>query len=167
MLKRRTILLSCLSLFVCFASPAQVVIPGAGEGTDLRESVFGIGLFAGPASGMGLSFRHHLPSAISYQITGGVVKSSEDLYYSIGSELQYDFILGSSTRVFAVLGLGFYYSGTSNQNDLDAPARVGLGVGGEFRVFERIHGIVEGVFTYFTDGTILPLPQVGLFYYFL
>ena len=146
---------------------AQVEVPGSGDGTKLRESVFGIGLAAGPASGVGLSFRHHLPSAFSYQLTGGVIKVDEKLYYDIGGEFQYDFILGSSSRVFAVAGLGYYYAGKSDKNELEGPARAGLGVGVEFGFLGSFHGIVEGVFTYFTDGTILPLPQAGLYYYFL
>jgi hypothetical protein len=143
------------------------VIPGSGESQTLRHSVFGIGLFGGPASGVGLSFRHHLPSAFSYQLTGGVIKASDNLYYSIGGELQYDFILGSGSRVFAVFGMGYYHSGSADMNELEAPARAGLGVGGEFRILEVIHCTAEAVFTYFSDGTILPLPQVGAYYYFL
>jgi hypothetical protein len=160
-----------LILFLVFLIPSaawsQVAVPGTSDGTKLRQSVFGIGLAAGPASGMGLSFRHHLPSSLSYQITGGVIKVDEKLYYDIGGELQYDFILGTSSRVFAVAGFGYYHAGKSDENELEGPARAGLGIGGEFRFLESFHAIVEGVFTYFTDGTILPLPQVGIYYYFL
>jgi hypothetical protein len=167
MRKTRTIGILFVFLAVTAAASAQVEIPGSGEGKHLQRSVFGIGLFGGPASGLGLSFRHHLPSAFSYQVTGGVIKVDEKLYYDIGGEIQYDFILGSTSRVFAVAGGGYYHAGESGDNEMDGPARVGLGIGGEFRLVEGIHGIAEAVFTYFTDGTILPLPQVGLYYYFL
>ena len=156
-----------LLLFITSLANSQVTIPGAGEATQLKRSVFGIGLFGGPSSGLGLSFRHHLPSALSYQVTGGVIKVDEKLYYAIGGEVQYDFILGSSSRIFALAGGGYYHAGESDHNELDGPARIGLGVGGEFRVLESIHGIAEVAFTYFTDGTILPLPQIGFYYYFL
>ena len=153
-----------LVLFVAHRADAQVVLPGK-QGTELDQSVFGLGLFGGPATGIGLSFRHHLPSAFSYQVTAGVIKVDEKLYYSVGGEFHYDLARGERTRFFAVGGLGYYYAG-EGRNEMEAPARVGLGVGGEFQVFEGLHGIAEGLFTYFTDGTILPLPQVGLYYYF-
>jgi len=41
-----------------------------------------------------------------------------------------------------------------------------LGVGGEFLVTPGLHATTELFFTYFTDGTILPLPQLGFHYYF-
>ena len=153
-----------LCVFVAERSHSQVVIPEK-EGDELHESLFGLGLAGGPASGIGLSFRHHLPLAFSYQLTGGVIKVDEKLYYSVGGEFQYDLVRSERTRIFAVGGLGYYYAG-EGRNEMEGPGRLGLGVGGEFQVYEGLHGIAEGVFTYFTDGTILPLPQAGLFYYF-
>ena len=154
-------------LFMPLSTAAQVTVPGTEGGTTLRHSVFGIGLAAGSSSGMGLSFRHHLPAAFSYQITGGVIKVDDKLHYDIGAELQYDFIRSSSTRVFAMTGLGYYHAGDKDNNELEGPARAGAGIGGEFRFLDSFHAIIEGVFTYFSDGTILPLPQAGIYYYFL
>ena len=160
-------------LFVLFAflllltqeSEAQVVLPETGQVASLNQSVFGLGLFGGAATGVGLSFRHHLPLKLSYQITGGVIKVDEQLSYAIGGEVQYDLIRTTASRFFAIGGGGYYYSG-NNRNEMDAPARVGLGVGAEVEVYSGIHLIGEVLFTYFTDGTILPLPQGGFFYYF-
>jgi hypothetical protein len=154
-------------LLVCHPpGHAQVVLPNQRQALALEESVFGLGFAGGAASGIGLSFRHHLPGELSYQATGGIIKVDGNLHYSIGAGAQYDLIRTSLTRVFFGGGLGYYYSGDNGDNELDAPARMGLGVGGEMEVSSGFHVIGEALFTYFTDGTILPLPQVGVYYYF-
>lgn len=163
---RVTNILVAVLLWATTTSHAQVVLPQERGDTGLRENVFGLGLAGGAATGVGLSFRHHLPSSWSYQVTGGVVKASDRLMFAIGSELQYDLVRTSATRYYAGGGLGYYYSGNSDGNELKAPARLGLGVGGEFAATPGLHGSVSVLFTYFTDGTILPLPQLGFHYYF-
>jgi hypothetical protein len=50
---------------------------------------------------------------------------------------------------------------------MQAPGRVGLGIGGEVMTTSGVHALAELVFCYFTDGTVLPLPQVGFYFYFL
>lgn len=152
-------------LIVCVAS-AQVVLPEKGREAGLRENVFGLGLFGGAASGLGLSFRHHLPSAFSYQVTGGIIKVDEKLSYDIGLEGQFDLVRGAENRFFVAGGMAYFYSGRTSHNDLDGPTRVGLGIGGETSFASGMHGTLELLFTYFSDGTVLPLPQVGFHYYF-
>jgi hypothetical protein len=144
---------------------AQVVLPPRGQEAGLRDNVFGLGLFGGAATGLGLIFRHHLPSSISYQITGGIIKANDRLSYDIGVEVQYDLVRGPSNRYFVGGGFGYYYSGVSD-NEMSAPGRLAIGIGGEFVLTPGMHTIVELMFTYFTDGTILPLPQLGFHYYF-
>ncbi len=145
---------------------AQVALPEQKGGTELRANVFGLGFAVGAASGVGLSFRHHLPSAWSYQVTGGIIKVNDQVSAAIGGEVQYDLVRSGKTRYFAGGGIGYYYSGKSSGNDLDAPGRLGIGIGGEFLVAPSMHTTAELLFTYFTDGTILPLPQLGFHYYF-
>jgi len=146
-------------------SDAQVALPEKGQEPQLSESVFGLGLWGGPATGLGLSFRHHLPSRLSYMVTGGILKVDDELKYDIGVEGQFDLIHNSTNRFFAAAGYGYYYSG-KNSNEMEAPSRVGLGVGGEFSLTTVIHASVEMMFTYFSDHNVLPLPQVGVHYYF-
>jgi hypothetical protein len=145
---------------------AQVVLPTGGNGRDLRQTVFGLGLFGGPAGGLGLSFRHHLPSAFSYQVTGGIIKVDDKLSYDFGFEGQYDLVRGGNGRFFAGAAASYFYSGRSGTNQMKGPGRVGLGVGGEIAAGLGFHATGELMFTYFTDGTVLPLPQLGLYYYF-
>jgi len=156
--------------FMCAHSPslhAQVVPPSKDRPPGLGESVFGLGLFGGPATGLGLSFRHHLPHSVSYQITGGIVNVSDRLSYDIGTELQYDLARSASNRFYVGGGLSYFHSSkTGGTNEMKAPGRLGLGVGGEFAVDPGIHTMLDLMFTYFTDGTILPLPQLGFYYYF-
>jgi hypothetical protein len=49
---------------------------------------------------------------------------------------------------------------------MKGPFRTGLGVGAEFAVNGPLHVSLMGAFTFFSDGTILPLPQIGILYYF-
>ena len=145
---------------------AQVILPEKGQPTGLNESVFGLGFTAGPVSGIGLSFRHHLPSELSYQIAGGIIKLDERTSYDIGLGIQYDLVRNATNRFFVGGGFGHYYSGKDNGNEMKAPTRLGLGIGGEFAMTPGLHTAVELFFTYFSDGTVLPLPQLGLHYYF-
>jgi hypothetical protein len=144
----------------------QAVLPEGGQRTSLDHNVFGLGLFGGPATGVGLSFRHHLASPVSYQITGGIIKISDKLSYDIGGEVQYDLARPTGNRFFVMGGLGYYYAGKDDGNEMSGPARLGLGLGGEFGTSTAFNVTVEAVFTYFTDGTVLPLPQLGFHYYF-
>lgn len=145
---------------------AQVVFPTRDAVAPPRENVFGLGLFGGPASGLGLSFRHHLPSPLSYQITGGIIKVDERLSYSFGAEVQYDLTRTSVTRFFVAGATSYFHTGKPEQNEMDGPGRLGLGIGGELYADAGFHGTVELLFTYFSDGTVLPLPQIGFYYYF-
>jgi hypothetical protein len=145
---------------------AQAVMPQRERGTALRHSVFGLGVVGGPATGLGLSFRHHLPSPFSYQIAGGIIKGNEKLFYDIGIEGQYDFARGPLTRFFACGGASYFYAGRSGHNEMEGPGRFGAGVGGELATSSNVNFSFALAFTFFSDGTVLPLPQFGLHYYF-
>jgi hypothetical protein len=148
------------------SAQAQVVMPDPRYEAGLRTSVFGLGLFAGPSGGAGLSFRHHLPSVASYQLTGGIIKADDRLHYSLGAELQFDLGRSNTSRFYAAAAVSYFYSGTSNHNEMQGPARIGAGIGGEYAGGSGFHLAGDLMFTYFSDGTVLPLPQIGLFYYF-
>ena len=162
---RSYVVLLVLLLFV-HSGRSQVIIPNPDQPKELGKTVFGLGLSAGVVSGFGLSFRHHFPSEISYQVVAGIIKVDTKLHYNIGGEAQYDLARGSVTRFFAVAALGYFYSGESGHNDLHGPFRAGIGLGGEWGQIEPLHLSGELLFTYFSDGTVLPLPQVSAHYYF-
>ena len=144
----------------------QVVLPSKGEETSLHQSVFGLGVFGGAATGLGLSFRHHLPSPLSYQVTGGIINVDDKLKYDVGIEAQWDLVRGPTGRFFAAGATSYFFSGKGGNNEMDGPGRVGLGVGGEVFIGNGFHLSAELLFTYFSDDTVLPLPQFGMFYYF-
>ena len=162
---RILILLVALPLLAATAS-AQAVLPEKGHEPGLRENIFGLGADFGAACGLGLSFRHHLPSVFSYQITGGIIKVDDKLSYDFGMEGQYDLVRGALNRFYVAGCFAYYYSGRTSHNDLSGPWRMGLGIGGEQSFDSGLHGSLELVFTYFSDGTVLPLPQAGFHYYF-
>jgi hypothetical protein len=162
---RRSLVIVFMVLSWVGVAGAQVILPERGREPGLRENVFGLGLWGGPATGLGLSFRHHLPSQVSYMITGGIIKVDEKLSYDIGVEGQFDLARSSTNRFFVAAGFGYFYSGKET-NRMNAPTRLGLGIGGEFAVSPGIHTTIEAMFTYFSDGNVLPLPQLGFHYYF-
>lgn len=155
-----------LAVIVVQRVHGQVATTMGEERTEPRESVFGIGLSCGPVSGAGLSFRHHLPSRFSYQIVAGIIKTSSRIHYDVGGELQFDFTLGEGARVIGLAGAGYYFSGDNSSNELEAPFRMGIGIGGEYELSENVGLQGELLFTFFSDGVILPLPQAAVHYYF-
>ncbi|MEE9289350.1 MAG: hypothetical protein V3U69_07180, partial [Bacteroidota bacterium] len=63
----------------------QVVIPEkGGASVRLGKEIFGLGIAAGSASGLGISFRHHLQSQLSYGLIGGIIKIDRELSYDFG-----------------------------------------------------------------------------------
>jgi hypothetical protein len=165
--KRMTLLLAACALAGSSILHAQAVLPERGKEGGLRTNVFGLGFTAGPVSGIGLSFRHHLPGSFSYAVAGGIIKVDNTTDYAIGLEGQYDLVRNGTSRFYAAAGTGYYYSGNGSHNDLAGPWRFGLGIGGELAIVSSgFHVNGELLFTYFNDGTVLPLPQIGVHYYF-
>jgi opacity protein-like surface antigen len=153
-------------LLASSASRAQVVMPQREGAAEMHQSVFGLGFAFGPASGLGLSFRHHLPTTISYQINGGIIKVDDRMSYSVGAEFQADLSRNNVVRFFAAAGCSYFYTGKTSHNEMEGPGRIGVGLGGEFHAGSGVHTTLEILFTYFNDGTVLPLPQLGFHYYF-
>jgi hypothetical protein len=164
--RRRWLILLCPAIVLVTDVHAQVEVSEHGRITSMGTNVFGLGFAGGPATGLGLSFRHHLPSAASYQLIGGILKATDRLYYSVGVEFQYDLSRTSVVRFYAGGGVSYFYSGIKGHNDMEAPTRVGLGIGAETTSGSGFHVNGDLLFTYFSDGTVLPLPQIGVHYYF-
>ncbi len=156
----------CVLSFVFISiSLAQITTSGLSKAEDLSKPVYGLGLSAGWGSGVGLSFRSHFPSKSSLQAVFGIIKTSDKLLMSVGGEYQYDLVRSNATRFFIVGTIAYFYNGTGS-NEVQGPFRMGAGVGGEFHVQEALHISVEGVFVFFSDGRVIPLPQIAAHYYF-
>ena len=131
------------------------------------DNIFGIGLHASLVTGMGISFRQRIANtAVAYQINGGVLKFSSTYLYDIGGEFQFDLSGSDNDRVYLIAGLGYYYKGMS-VNDLTTPIRIGAGGGYEFSMTKQI-GLSLGVLimAFLPGGNILPLPQIGMHFFF-
>jgi len=162
----KTLLIALCFIVAKGSVQAQVASPDRSANQRFDRPIFGLGLSAGPVTGFGFSFREHLPAEIAYEIVGGIVKVDEKLHYNFGGELQIDFPHGEEIRAYVAAGMGFFYSGPPGQNDLNGPLRIGAGFGVEKGIPGGISVAGEVLLTYFSDGTILPLPQAGIHYYF-
>jgi hypothetical protein len=154
------------SLFGQAAAQTTSTESQAASAQLFESNVFGVGLAASLCSGMGLSFKQHFANIpLSYQVTGGVWKTSELKLYDAGFEIQYDLSM-SSNRLYAVVGAGYYYSG-KNTNELEGPSRFGAGIGYEIPMSTQIGVSANLMLTVFSPkGDILPLPSVGAHIYF-
>ena len=152
-------------MFVPAALCAQVSVSGDNRAEDFNKPVYGLGFSGGPASGIGISFRDHFPSKLSLQLVFGILKDKVNTFVSTGAEVQYDLVRGNTTRFYFGPAVGYFYNG-SQTNTFDSPTRVGLGLGGEFNVRDALHFSIEGMFVFFSDGSIIPLPQASIHYYF-
>ena len=142
------------------------VTASTSKGEAFNSGIYGLGFSGGTASGAGVSVRYHTTGKSSYQFVGGVFRpKSSDTFMSFGAEYQYDLIRSNSSRFFTELASSYLYNG-SGGNNYAAPWRAGLGLGGEFSIQEGVHLTFQALFTYFSDGTILPLPQLAFHYYF-
>ncbi len=153
-----------LFIWLSFAN-AQVTTSGLSAAKSLGQPVYGLGFAAGWASGVGISFRSHLPSKSSIQGVFGIMKPADRLLMSIGCEYQYDLVRDNKTRFYVGSAIAYFYNG-SGSNETSAPFRIGAGAGGEFQVKDALHVSVGAMFVFFSDGRVIPLPQIAAHYYF-
>ena len=154
-----------LSAVLCFSAYAQVAASNV-KGDAFGQGLHGLGFSGGAASGAGMSYRYHTQGNSSIQGIVGVFKpKTTDTFYSFGAEFQQDLTRSNSARFYVGLASCYVYNG-SDSNKYVAPFRAGLGLGGEFLIQDALHFTFEGLFTYFSDGSILPLPQLAIHYYF-
>jgi hypothetical protein len=161
------IILSFIVISVLCVLPmkAQVAVSNA-KSEAFGNSVHGLGFSGGAVSGVGFSYRYHTAGKSSIQGVIGIFKpKTTDTFYSLGAEFQQDLTRTNSARFFFGVASSFIYTG-SGANNYAAPFRAGVGLGGEFLLQDAVHFTFEGLFTYFSDGTILPLPQLAIHYYF-
>jgi len=162
---RLLLIAALLGVVLLPVSFAQVTTTGLARAEGLGQPVYGLGFAAGWASGIGISFRSHFPTKSSLQGVFGIIKTADKMSLSVGAEYQYDLARGNASRFYFAGGAGYFYQGV-DRNEVSGPARLGLGVGGEFQLQEGLHFSLAGLFTFFSDGRVIPLPQVALHYYF-
>ena len=142
-----------------------------------QHDVWGVGAHVGLLSGMGLGVRYHPQGRIGFQLAGGVISLGDETPFSIGGEFQFDFDAEGRSRFYGLAGVGYYDNGAVDdentpekdeleEDKLDAPLRIGIGVAYEWDLSAKLVFNANLAFTYFTDGIILPLPQFAIVYYF-
>ena len=165
MKKNQAVLLIVLFVLAITTVQAQVAVSDV-RGDAFGRSIHGLGFSGGPTSGIGISYRYHTSGKTSLQAVLGVFKpKNTDTFYSFGAEYQHDLTRSNSARFFFGAASSYIYNG-SGGNKYDAPFRFGAGLGGEFLIQDAVHLSFQGLFTYFSDGAILPLPQLAIHYYF-
>lgn len=164
-IRRFFILAACFVVTTAHAQTTTTEVE-AGTRASFSDNVFGVGVAASLCSGMGLAFRHHLPNIpIAYQLAGGVIKSSDLLLWDLGLEMQFDLSVADN-RLYALVGGGYYYYG-KNGNEASSPNRFGAGIGYEMPFSKSVGMSMNLMITLFEpEGTILPLPSLGLLVYF-
>lgn len=138
-----------------------------------QENIFtykprwGVGLQAGLLSGIGLGVRYHPVGRFAAQLVGGGIKLKDNFNASFGLEGQFDLDVMDQSRLYAMLGFGYYTNGADDSTKLVDPLRIGAGIGYEWAISTKMVFYGSLNFTYFLDsGDFWPLPQLGIFYYF-
>lgn len=132
----------------------------------LTADMWAVGLQAGLISGSGLGVRFHPVGRFGAQLVGGGIKLGDLTTYAFGVEGQFDFDVMGRSRFYGYVGTGLYYVKDKDEKKLDGPWRLGLGVAYEWSISRKLIFNASGAITYFSDGTVLPTPQLGLWYYF-
>ena len=135
------------------------------------QPAFGIGLNVGLVSGAGISGRGTFPGGFVAQGTFFVMTLSDWTHFNIGGEVQYSLIRNPDWRLYSLLGMGYYSSTTDDTtkpgNQIANPFRTGLGIGYEWFVGRQFVVSIAGALTYFPKtGEVLPIPEIGFFFYF-
>jgi hypothetical protein len=157
-----------LALSLSVSANAQTTETSADAGRQVRyaQNIYGIGLYGSLTSGMGISFKQHFANVpIAYQLTAAAIKFSGVTLWDFGFEFQYD-LATDQNRLYAIAAAGVYHRASDHVETQD-PARFGLGVGYEISQSRSIGVSFALIITDFQpSGDILPLPSIGLHYYF-
>ena len=146
---------------------AQTAPVAVEEGNPFSKSDFwAVGLQAGVLSGSGLGVRYHPRGSFAAQFVGVGIRIGDVTTYNFGAEGQFDLDNNGRSRFYTYLGTGVYSWSNEGEEKLEGQWRLGLGIAYEWSVSAKLIFGANGAITYFSDGTILPLPQIGLFYYF-
>lgn len=168
---------SALAQFSTTPSPAS---PSRADtmmtvGEDFKNnSYYAIGLNVGLLSGAGLAGRASWPGGFAAQFAFwamSVPGSKYSTHFNIGAEAQYAFASNRSGRLYSLLGFGYYDTGYQDTafsgNAVANPFRFGFGIGYEAFTTPNLALAASLAITFFpVTEEFIPIPQLGLFYYF-
>jgi hypothetical protein len=141
---------------------------------ELRNTS-GVGFAVGPVSGSGFSFRSDISSTSAIQFTGGILVAGQSGGYSVGLQYLLNLRKDRASRLYAFAGAGVH--GTTESNDAkifgistDSASGLAVGVGFGWERFYPVYGMgfsFEVPLTFIPSiPLIMPLPQIGIHYYF-
>lgn len=169
-----------LLLFVLLATGTPVASGQAPYDTGRNQTV---GAMAGAASGAGVMYQEILPSAFGYRGTLLLWKLGDFSFFDIGVSGMRVLSDEGGWRMYLVGGLAYWrrsdeerepllddegnVTGERVFDDVDDSYALGVGVGLETPIGERVAVNLEAAFTYWAEsGDLLPLPQIGIGYRF-
>ena len=143
----------------------------------------GIGVGAGAASGAGLFYQEILRSGYGYRGALALWKKGDFSFVNVGASGLRVLTDDGRRRIWLVASAAYWRSSEEETeeefdaagnvvlerifDDVDDTWALGLGVGIELPLGDRVGLALEGVFTYWDDtGDLLPLPQIGVLYQF-
>ncbi|MDH7514719.1 MAG: hypothetical protein QHI48_02420 [Bacteroidota bacterium] len=131
-----------------------------------NNTLWAVGFHLGLLSGIGVSGRFHPPGRFAFQLTAGGIGLKDVVTFNSGLEVQFDFDTDRRTRFYGYAAAGYYYwEDKAGVQDI-GPFRAGLGVAYEWDISPKLIFMANLGVTYFSTGTVLPIPQAGLYYYF-
>lgn len=148
------------------------------------DTYFGIGLQTGLSTGMGVAVAAAFPDRIGAELTIGYLGFGDVTLFSMGAEGQYYLDDAGNSRLYALLGGGYYYAVTdtaqvddngkkkevtNEANGGPGAGRIALGIGYEWAISRKMSLSLEIPVTLFLGGprtNVYPFPQIALLYYF-
>lgn len=178
-MNRRFISLSLIiPVMLLLAASSMKAQDSSGREYYMHKAHWGVGAQAGLMSGMGVGVRFHPLGRFGVQLAGGVLAGDKTMA-SVGFEGQFDLDWRDRSRFFAFVGMGYYTNGEDELTVADgtwepgkedprlkSPFRAGVGLAYEWDISNTLIFTGSIGFTYFSEGTFLPLPQIGLYYLF-
>ncbi len=179
-MKLHFLLLPVIAALLVFSAETQTAQAQSSDNDYYMSSArWGVGAQAGLMSGMGVGVRYHPRGRFGLQLAGGGISGGEGLAATVGIEGQFDFDWRDRSRFFGFVGMGYYTNGEEEltvadgtwepgKEDprLESPFRAGVGLGYEWDISNALIFTANVAFTYFSSGSFLPLPQIGLYYLF-
>lgn len=140
----------------------------------------GLGFAAGAISGIGLSYKQHLPNLFVPQVAFGVLKYENEFDINLGLALQRTFHATDLVRFYGITGLALFwernewdewvydrmgggeYIGKSKETD--RRINTGIGIGIEVLLWKRIGLAVDGEYTVIFRSTDFSSPNPDSYY---
>ena len=135
----------------------------------------GLGFAAGAMSGIGLSYKQHLPNLYVPQVAFGILKYEEDFNVNVGLALQRTFHATDLVRFYAITGLSLFWDReewdeyvydrmggrerVGKRRETETRYNTGIGIGVEVLLWKRIGVAVDGEYTFTFKSSEISSPN--------